>query len=383
MNDRDDSLSIETLTAQALGWVDHDTRSVIPPIYPSTTYERGPDLTYHHDRKYTRADNPTYDQVSELLRMLEGGADAQLFASGMAATVAVFQALKPGDHVIVPENVYGGVRKWLTGFAHPWGIDFDAVPNEDVEALKAALRPGKTKIVWIETPSNPEWRIMDIKASAALAHEAGAIAVADNTVATPVHTRPIELGADIVMHSATKYLNGHGDVLMGALVSAGESELWHRIHEIAHDAGALPGPFETWLLLRGMRTLFLRMERISSNALAVARHFRKHPKVTEVLYPGLPECRGHEVALSQMRRGFGGMLSMRIAGGREKAVAVQAGVKVFKRATSMGTTESLIEHRASYEGPGSPVPGDLLRLAIGIENVSDLIADLEQALAAV
>ena len=373
---------LETLTAQALGWADEDTHSIVPPLYPSTTFERNADLSYKDGRKYTRADNPTYDQASALLTTLEGGCDAQLFSSGMAAIVAVFQVLRPGDHVVAPENVYLGVRKWLTQYAGPLGIGYDFVPNESIADLKRALKPGITKVVWVETPSNPEWRITDIAATVEAAHAAGAMVAVDNTVATPVLTRPIELGADLVAHSATKYLNGHGDVLMGALVAKEDSDYWQRIREVAHDAGALPGSFETWLLLRGVRTLFLRMERICSNALAVATHFRAHHKIKAVLYPGLPECPGYDVAQRQMHGGFGGMLSLRL-GSREAAVQVQARTRVFRRATSLGTTESLIEHRASYEGPGSPVPEDLLRLSIGIEDVSDLIADLEQALEAV
>jgi cystathionine gamma-synthase len=262
-------------------------------------------------------------------------------------------------------------------------LDYDFIPNDSLSALEQVLRPSKTKIVWIETPSNPEWRITDIEAFTRKAHEFGSMAVVDNTVATPVLTRPIECGADIVMHSGTKYLNGHGDVLIGALITKNESELWQRIGEIAHAAGGLPGSFEAWLFLRGIRTLFLRMERICSNALAIAEHFETHPKIKAVLYPGLQRCAGHETATRQMKGGFGGMLSIRVKGGREAAVQVQANTRVFRRATSLGTVESLIEHRASYEGPESLVPEDLLRLSIGIENVSDLISDLEHALATV
>lgn len=374
------SRSLETLAAQALGWIDDETRSIVPPIYPSTTFERNPDLSFFENRIYTRSDNPTYRQVSEVLAALEGGHAAQLFSSGMAATVAVFQVLKPGDHVIAPQNVYWGVRKWLDRFAGPWGLAYSLIPNESVESLEAALRPGITRLVWLETPSNPLWRVTDIELFARRAHEAGALVVVDNTVATPVLTRPIELGADVVMHSATKYLNGHSDVLMGALVAREDSEFWQTIREIAHDAGPIPGSFEAWLLLRGMRTLFLRVERVCASAMAIAQHFRSHPKLLSVLYPGLPECAGHEIAARQMKGGFGGMLSVRVRGGFEGAIRVQAGAKIFKRATSFGATESFIEHRASYEPPGSPVPDDLLRISVGIESVADLIADLEQAL---
>jgi cystathionine gamma-synthase len=375
-------ISKRTYTAQALGWVDEATRSIAPPIYPSTTYERNADLSYESGRKYTRADNPTYDQVSRLLAKLEDGFDAQLFASGMSAIVTVFQSLRPGDHVVAPESVYCGVRTWLTEYAEPWGLEYDFVPNGDEVALRESLRPNQTKVVWVETPSNPDWRVTDIAAFSHEAHEAGALVVVDNTVATPVLTRPISLGADLVVHSGTKYLNGHGDVLIGALIAKDETPLWRRIREMAHDAGALPGPFEAWLLLRGVRTLFLRMDQICSNALKIASHFVGHPCVDAVHYPGLPGSPDHEIAGRQMSGGFGGMISIRIAGGYESAVAVQAACRVFKRATSLGTLESLVEHRASYEGAGSPVPDNLLRLSIGVEDVADLISDLEQALEA-
>ena len=372
--------AIETLTAQGMGWVDTDTRSIVPPLFPSTAFEREADLTYKNGRTYTRADNPTYDQVSALLVALEGGREAQLYSSGMAAIVAIFDALEPGDRVLVPESVYYGVRKWLTAHAGPAGTPYRFIENGCAEALETALRRERTRIVWIETPSNPDWQVTDIEAFCRIAHAHGALAVVDNTVATPVLTRPLALGADIVMHSCTKYLNGHGDVLTGALVAREETQFWRRIREVAHDAGGLPGSFEAWLLLRGMRTLFLRMGRISSSALTIAEHFKEHPKVGALLYPGLPGDPGHEVAARQMRGGFGGMLSMRMRGGREAAVGVQARVRLFKRATSFGTTESLIEHRASYEGPQTRVPDDLLRLSIGLEDPRDLIEDLEQAL---
>lgn len=374
--------TIETLTAQGMGWVDADTRSIVPPLFPSTAFERGADLAYKDGRTYTRADNPTYDQVSALLAALEGGRAAQLYASGMAAIVAIFDALEPGDRVLVPESVYYGVRKWLTAHAGPAGTQCRFIENGCAEALETELRRERTRIVWIETPSNPDWQVTDIEAFCRIAHAHGALAVVDNTVATPVLTRPLALGADIVMHSCTKYLNGHGDVLAGALVTREETPFWRRIREVAHDAGGLPGSFEAWLLLRGMRTLFLRMERISTSALAIAEHFKEHPKVGALLYPGLPGDPGHEVAARQMRGGFGGMLSMRMRGGREAAVGVQARVRLFRRATSFGTTESLIEHRASYEGPQTRVPDDLLRLSIGLEDPLDLIEDLEQALGA-
>jgi len=373
-------VSPETLSAQAMGIVEGHKRSIIPPLYPSTTFERNADLTYHEGRSYTRAGNPTYERAGELLALLEGGERAQLFSSGMAAAAALFQALEPGDHVLVPDGVYYGIRSWLERHGRPWGLEYSTYSEEDAGTLESGIVPGRTKIAWIETPSNPLWKITDIAAFSRIAHGHGATVVVDNTVPTPVLTRPIELGADIVMHSATKYLNGHGDVLAGALITNEENDLWNRVRSIAHDAGPLPGSFEAWLLLRGMRTLFLRMERICSSAERIAQFVHEHDLVSSVYYPGLRDFPGHEIAERQMKGGFGGMISIRLAGGFEAAVRVQANVKVFKRATSLGAAESMIEHRASYEGPDSDVPDDLLRLSIGIEKPDDLIHDLEQAL---
>ena len=382
MND-DLKLKPATLAAQALGWVDDTTRAVSPPLHPSTTFERDPDNRYPKGRVYGRDDNPTYDQGEALLATLESGADCLLFASGMAAATAVFQGLAPGDHVVAPEIMYHGVRKWLEGFARRWGLAVDFVPAHEAGALEAAVRPGRTKLVWIETPANPTWAITDIASSAQAAHGAGARLAVDSTVATPVLTRPLEFGADLVMHAATKYLNGHSDVLAGALVTAREDDLWQRIREIRPGGGGVLGAFEAWLLLRGMRTLYLRVQASCRGAQTLAEHMQDHPRVAEVLYPGLENHPGHAVAARQMQGGFGGMLSLRIRGGEAAAIKVAAKVQVFKRATSLGGTESLIEHRASIEGEGTPVPQDLLRLSVGIEDPEDLVADLEQALASV
>jgi len=375
-------VSPETLVAQALGEVDPVTGALAPAIAVSTNYEQAADGSYRQGRVYTRADNPTYEQAERMLAMLEGaGGGSILLASGMAAAIAVFQSLLPGDHVVVARVLYWGVRKWLAEFGLSWGLDVEFVDTTDLGAVKAALRPGSTRLVWLETPANPTWEITDLAAVCALAHAAGARVAVDNTVPTPVLTRPIELGADLVVHSATKYLNGHSDVLVGAVASARNDPFWQRIRSWRRTAGAVPGPFEAWLLVRGMRTLFLRVRRASETALAVARHFEVHPGLRAVLYPGLASHPGHAIAARQMSGGFGGMLSIRIAGGAEQAKAVLARVEVFKRATSLGGVESLIEHRSSMEGPSSPVPDDLLRLSIGIEAPADLIADLERALA--
>ncbi len=369
-----------SVAAQALGWVDEKTRAVSPAIHTSTTYLRDEDNQYRSGRGYIRADNPSFDQAEALLNHLEQGAGAMLFSSGMAAATAVFLSLQPGDHVVAPKVMYWGLRSWLQGFATEWGLRVELVDTTDQSALARAIQPGRTKLVWIETPANPTWVVTDIAATAKLAHQAGARLAVDSTVATPVLTRPLTLGADIVMHAATKYLNGHSDVLAGALVTAKNDEAWQRLKAIRHDMGAVPGSFESWLLLRGMRTLFVRVPAACRNARLIAEHFSQHPKILEVLYPGLPSAQGHAVAAREMSGGFGGMLSLRVKAGEAAAIATAARVKLWKRATSLGGVESLIEHRASVEGPASPVPPDLLRLSAGIEDAGDLIADLEQAL---
>ena len=374
------NLAPETLAAQALGRIDAVTRALVPPVHPSTTYERDPDGGYSSGRGYTRPNNPTYDEPEELLATLEGGSDCLLFASGMAAATAVFQSLLPGDHVVASRIMYWALRTWLVDFAMSWGLDVEFVDTSDVDALAAAMRPGKTRLVWLDTPANPTWDVTDIAAAAKIAHSARARLAVDSTVATPVLTRPLEFGADLVVHSASKYLNGHSDVLAGAVVCRDKDSFWQRIRAWRRDAGAVLGPFEAWLLLRGMRTLFVRVQRCSESALTIARHLEANPRVSKVLYPGLSSHPGHAVAARQMIGGFGGMLSIRVKGDEAAAVATAARVAVFKRATSLGGVESLIEHRASIEGPSTPVPPDLLRLSIGLENPQDLIADLEQAL---
>jgi cystathionine gamma-synthase len=303
-----------------------------------------------------------------------------LFASGMAAATAVFMAMSPGDHVLAPKVMYWSLRNWLISFAVPWGLDVELIDMTDPAAVQAALRPGKTRLVWIETPANPLWTVTDIATTAQLAHGVGALLAVDSTVATPVLTQPLALGADIVMHAATKYLNGHSDLIAGVLSTRADHPHWQQVRKLRAQLGATLGSFEAWLLLRGMRTLHLRVSVASSSALRIAAHFDGHAAVAEVLYPGLPGCHGHEVARRQMQGGFGGMLSIRVEGGEAAAIAVAAHTRLWKRATSLGGTESLIEHRASVEGAGTPAPADLLRLSVGIEHVEDLIADLEQAL---
>lgn len=369
----------QTLAAQALGWIDDDTKAIVAPIHLSTTYVRDPDNQYRNGRIYARADNPTFDQAEATLAALERGHAALVFASGMAAATAVFQALAPGDHVVVPNVMYWSLRNWLTGFGRQWGLQVDTIDMANVDAVASAMRPN-TKLVWIETPANPLWTITDIAAVCAIAHARGAAVAVDSTVATPVLTQPLALGADLVMHSATKYLNGHSDVIAGALATREDTPLWQRIRTLRAQLGSIIGPFEAWLLARGMRTLFPRVEVACRNAQRIADHFASHAKVAEVLYPGLPSFAGHELAKRQMRGGFGGMLSIRVRAGESAAIATAANVQVWKRATSLGGVESLVEHRASVEGAGTPVPADLLRLSVGIEDAGDLVADLEQAL---
>jgi cystathionine gamma-synthase len=369
-----------TVAAQALGWIDEQTRAVSPPIHPSSTYIRDPDNQFRSGRSYSRSDNATYDQAEAVLASLENAKGAALFSSGMAAATAVFLALKPGDHVLAPKVMYWLLRSWLLTFATNWGLKIEIVDMTDLAAVKTALRPGETKLIWTETPANPLWDVTDLAAVAQLAHDAGARLAVDSTVATPVFTRPIELGADIVMHSASKYLNGHSDLIGGALATRADDAEWNAIKTLRTQLGGVPGAFEAWLLLRGMRTLFPRVRAAAASAMTVAEHFRGHPLIEDVLYPGLTNFPGHAVAARQMQGGFGGMLSIRVKGEERAAIATAAHVRLWKRATSIGGVESLVEHRASVEGPDTPCPPDLLRLSTGIEDVGDLIADLEEAL---
>ena len=371
----------QSIAAQGLGWIDDKTRAITPPIHVSTTYLRDTDNQYRSGRIYARADNPAFDQAEAVVAQLEHGAQAALFASGMAAATAVFQALAPGDHVLAPRVMYWSLRNWLMNFATQWGLHVELIDMTDPATVQAAIRPGKTKLVWVETPANPLWSITDIAATATIAKAAGARLAVDSTVASPVLTQPLDLGADIVMHAGTKYLNGHSDLIAGVLVTRVDDEFWRRIKTVRAQLGGTLGSFEAWLLLRGMRTLYLRVREACASAQRIAEHFSGHARVHEVLYPGLPQFAGHAVAARQMSGGFGGMLSICVAGGEAASIATAANVELWKRATSLGGTESLVEHRASVEGAGTPAPADLLRLSVGIEDAGDLIADLEQALA--
>jgi len=369
-----------TLAAQALGHIDEASRAVVPPIHLATTFIRDPDNQYRTGNIYGRPDNVTVREAEAVIAMLEGAEAAIVLGSGMSAATAVFLSLKPGDHVIAPEVMYWGLRHWLLHEATDWGLKIELVDTADVEAVRAALRPGETKLVWLETPSNPLWSLSDIRAISDLAHAAGARVAVDSTCATPFLSRPLEHGADIVMHSATKYLNGHSDVIAGALATNAADEFWTRIRRTRSILGQILGPLEAYLLIRGMRTLDLRVRTACTTAMDLATRFMNHPNIAEVLYPGLPSHAGHAVALRQMKGGFGGMLSIRVRGGEQAAIDAAAKITLWKRATSLGGVESLIEHRASIEGAGSPCPTDLLRLSCGMEDPDDLYADLDRAL---
>jgi cystathionine gamma-synthase len=380
----DDDQAPETYIAQGLHWVDPVTGAVVPSISPSTTFARDDDYRLMSGcHSYARDENPGFPLVERMLSRLEGGAAALLFSSGMAAAMSVIQTLRPGDHIVAPQVMYWGLRAWLISFCDRWKLELSLYDSTVAGSLARTVRAGKTKLVWIETPCNPTWDVVDIAEAALIAHGVGARLAVDSTVPTPVLTRPIEYGADIVMHSATKYLNGHGDVVAGALVTAREDEHWARIREVRAKGGAILGAFEAWLLQRGMRTLFVRVNKASASALRIAQHFEHHPRLERVLYPGLASHPGHAVAQRQMHGGFGGMLSLRVRGGEEAALAVVKRCRLFIRATSLGGVESLIEHRYSIEGEGSPIPRDLLRVSVGIESADDLIDDLEQALSGI
>ncbi|MBV9433833.1 MAG: PLP-dependent transferase [Hyphomicrobiales bacterium] len=374
------SLSPRTLAVQAMGSIDPITKAIVMPLHVATTYVRDPDNQYRAGFSYGRPHNATVQEAEAVLAMLEGAEGALLFGSGMAAISAVFQAFEAGDHIVAPEVTYTGSRNWLRDEAKRRGITFARVDTSDLEILRKAVEAGPTKLVWLETPGNPLWTITDIAAAAKIAHAAGAKLAVDSTVATPVLTNPLALGADIVMHSATKYLNGHSDVIAGALAFAKRDSLFERLQAIRTIYGGVLGPFEAFLLMRGMRTLHLRVEAQCRTAMFLAEKLSANAAVTRVLYPGLAAHPNHEVANRQMRGGFSGMLSIAVRGGEARAVATAARVKIWKRATSLGGVESLIEHRASVEGEGTPCPPDVLRLSVGLEDPQDLLADLDQAL---
>jgi cystathionine gamma-synthase len=369
-----------TLAAQALGLVEPTTKAVVPPLHLATTYVRDADNQYRSGYAYGRPDNATARHAEAVLAALEEGHEAALFASGMAAATAIVLALAAPSHIVASQVMYWAFRHWLAAEAPRLGHRVDFVDTTDLGALAAAIKPGTTRLVYIETPGNPLWTITDIAAVAEIAHAAGALLAVDSTVATPVFTRPLRLNADLVMHSASKYLNGHSDVIAGAVVAAAPGEAWERVKTVRTQLGTIIGPFEAWLLLRGLRTLDVRVRTQAATALSLAPRLARHARISHVLYPGLAEHPGHAVAARQMSGGYGAMLSIRVKGGERAAVATAATVRLWKRATSLGGVESLIEHRASVEGPHSPCPPDLLRLSVGLEDPDDLMGDLEEAL---
>jgi cystathionine gamma-synthase len=370
-----------TIVAQALGAVEPVTKAVVPPVHVATTFVRDADNQYRSGYHYGRPDNATVRQAEAVIAALEGAREAALFGSGVAAATAVVLALPQGAHIVASKVMYWAFRHWLAEEAPRFGYAVDFVDTADLGRVAGAVKKGTTRLVYLETPGNPLWTISDIAAIATIAHAAGALLAVDSTVATPVFTRPIALGADIVMHSGSKYLNGHSDVIAGVLATARAGAAWERITTLRTQHGAILGPFEAWLLLRGLRTLDVRVRAAAETAARLARRLATHPRLSHVLYPGLPAHPGHAVAARQMT-GFGAMLSIRVKGGERAAIAAAANVRLWKRATSLGGVESLIEHRASAEGPDTPCPPDLLRLSVGLEDADDLYADLDQALRA-
>ena len=370
-------MKIETLAVHAGHTIDPATGAVAAPIYLSTTYERDIEGTYSRGFMYTRNNNPNRQALEHGVSLLEGGDAAAAFGSGMAAAMALFQALAPGDHVLAQVDAYYGTSRLLHEIFLRWGLEADFIDMSKLDEVKKALRP-QTKLAWAETPSNPLLKIVDLAAVAQIVHEADALCVCDNTWA-PVLQRPFELGADLILHSTTKYFGGHCDVAGGIVVAKEDNEFFQRIRGIQYEGGAVPSPFDCWLILRGMRTLPWRMRAHSENGMKVAQFLAQHRNVECVHYPGLPFHPGHEIAKRQMSM-FGGMLSFQTKDRREVAMSAAAKTKIFTRATSLGGVESLIEHRASIEGAGTTSPENLLRLSVGLENADDLIEDLDQAL---
>jgi cystathionine gamma-synthase len=370
---------IETVAVHAGMHIDPGTGAVTPAIHPSTTFEREADGSYPRGFLYSRNSTPNRAALEECLAALEGGVDAAAFASASAATAAILLSLEPGDHVVAPMDAYHGTLRLLRETFARWKLDTTFVDMTDAAAARAAIRPN-TRLVWVETPSNPLWKVSDIAAIGEIARRAGALYVCDNTTATPVLQSPFKLGADLVLHATTKYLGGHSDVLGGAVVTRARDGVFERIRAIQASGGAVPSPFDCWLVLRGIRTLPYRMRAHSENALKVATFLHGHARVEAVHYPGLPTHPAYDVARRQMAA-FGGMLSVQVRGDQARAMQVAAKLRVFTRATSFGGTESLVEHRASIEGPGTRTPENLLRLSIGLEHPDDLIDDLDQALA--
>ncbi|MEM7126109.1 MAG: PLP-dependent transferase [Chloroflexota bacterium] len=379
------SNNIETIAVHAGRDIDPVTGAVMPPIHLSTTFERSADGTYPLGYTYIRSENPTRQALENTLCLLEGGQCTAAFGSGMAAISAVFQALGPGDHVLIPDDIYFGTGHLVADILGPWGLTYTRVDMTDLAGVEAAMQ-GNTRLIWIETPSNPLLKITDVAAVSEIAHSHGAICACDATWPSPILQRTLELGADLAVHATTKYLGGHSDLLGGAVIAKVHDAFFDRIVDIQKTTGAVPSPFDCWLLLRGIRTLPYRMRGHCANAAKVAAFLMEHPRVCKVHYPGLADHPGHTIAAKQMSD-FGGMLSFEVCPdtihtAKENAQRVAGKTKIFTQATSLGGVESLIEHRNTIEGPNSTTPESLLRLSVGLEHPDDLIEDLAQALAA-
>ena len=374
----DHNQKLQTVSIHSGRHVDPATGAVTTPLYTSTTFERDPDGGFSRHYFYGRIDSPNRNSLEQCLADLEGGIEAVAFSSGMAASLAVFQALAPGDHVVLHRDLYFGVRELVTGLFSRWGLEHTFVDMRNIEELRQACRP-QTRLFWLETPTNPLIEVVDIRAVAECARSLNVVLACENTFATPVLQRPFELGADLVIHALTKYLSGHSDAMGGAVIIGKKSDLATRIKDFQRVGGAILSPFDSWLILRGLQTLVPRMRFHCENARRVAEFLSTHPAVAVVHYPGLPSDPGHAIASRQMRD-FGGMLSFEVRGGRDEAFAFASRLKLIVRATSLGGTHSLIEHRASIEGAFSRSPESLLRLSVGLEGAEDIIADLDQAL---
>jgi cystathionine gamma-synthase len=372
-------MKVETLAIQSTQMHDANAGAVTTPLYLSTTFERETDGSYAHGYVYSRADNPNRSLVEKSIAALENGAVGLAFASGMAATTALFQSLKTGDHIIAPDDAYYATNVLITDVFGQWGLSLTTVDITDLEAVKKAILPN-TKLIWVETPSNPQLKVADITEICKIAHHIGALVAVDNTWATPIMQQPLNLGADIVMHSTTKYFNGHSDVLSGALVIKEAGALSDKIRNIQRLTGGVAAPFDCWLVARGIKTLPLRVKAQTANAMQLATYLSQHPQIEIVHYPGLTTHPQHEIAKKQMK-GFGAMLSVQVKGDAQQAMAITGKLKLFITATSLGGVESLIEHRKSVEGLDSPTPENLLRVSVGLEDIDDLIEDWAQALA--
>lgn len=372
-------MHFETLAVHAGRKPDPASGAVAPGITVSTVFARNADGQPLGDYNYARVDNPNRRALESCLAQLEGGVAAMAFSAGVAASAAVLFALRPGDHVIAPLDLYVGNRLLLNNELKHWGLRIDYVDFTDLDAVRAATTSA-TRLLWAETPSNPLLEVSDIAALADIAHAVGAALAVDNTFATPILQSPLALGADYAVHSSSKYFGGHSDVIGGAVVARADTPLTQRIRRHQITAGSIPAPFDCWLLLRSLATLPLRIRSQAANAQALAEFLAAHPAIEHVHYPGLPDHPGHTLARQQMR-GFGAVLSVRLRGGKAAALRMVSMVQLFTRATSLGGVESLIEHRASSEGPGSTAPEDLVRISVGIEHIDDLIEDLRAALA--